>query len=77
MKTINEIFLSMFEKIESTEDLPTGINILIWDGCDFHLDYVDTDVDTGVNYMANNTEPLAYIALPYDAHAEAILGNGE
>ncbi len=77
MKSNNEIFLAMFESIEAAEDCPVGTELLLWDGCDFHIDYVETDVDTGCCYFANGGSGIAYIELPDQPRAMAILGDGE
>lgn len=56
--------------VESPEDIMIqGEEILIWDGCDFHIDYVDVCPEYGHAYMANGTEPTHYAKLkqPKDA----------
>lgn len=40
-----------------------GEEILLWDGADYHIDYVDIDVDSGCFYLANGTEATHYKAL--------------
>ncbi len=50
--------------IESIEDITTiGEEILIWDGCDYEIDYMDVCPDMGFNYMANGTEPVSWMPL--------------
>lgn len=45
-------------KIDTPEDITlVGEEILVWDGCDHEIDYVETCVDTGTYYMANGSEP--------------------
>jgi hypothetical protein len=77
MKTSNEIFLSMFTDIDSAEDCPYGTDLLLWDGCDFNIDYVDVDVDTGTSYFANGSQAIAYLELPQQELTAALLGDGE
>ena len=43
----------IFDKVKDSE-------VLVWDGCQFHVDYVESDVDTGAFYMANGSEPIAW-----------------
>lgn len=51
--------------IDTPEDISiAGEEILLWDGCEHHIDYVDCDVDTGASYMANGTEPTHWMPLP-------------
>lgn len=48
---------SQWIKIESAEDVEIkGEEVLLWDGCDHHIDYVEYCSDTGVHYFANGTE---------------------
>ena len=77
MKTSKQVFLAMFEEISSAEDCPGGIELLVWDGCEFHIDWVDTCADTGVDFFSNGTEGIAYIELPDSVLSEAILGSNE
>lgn len=51
MKNSGEIFLGMFKAIESPEDCPVGVELLIWDGCNYHLDYVEHDPELGLNIL--------------------------
>lgn len=52
-------------EVDSPEDIHIkGEDILCWDGCDWSIDYVDTCPDTGTDFMANNTEVMAYMPLP-------------
>jgi len=45
-------------EIETPEDINSnGEEILVWDGCDHHIDHVECDPDTGAYYMANGTDP--------------------
>jgi len=50
--------------IDSPEDIQYFSEILIFDGCDFHIDYVEVDSETGNHYMANNTSPISWMHLP-------------
>ena len=51
-------------EVESVEDIEIkGEEILVWDGCDFHIDYVECCVDTGDSYMANSTNPTHWMKL--------------
>jgi hypothetical protein len=45
-------------KTETPEDITIkGEEILVWDGCDHHIDYVDVCGDTGNFHMANGSSP--------------------
>ncbi|UKA04459.1 hypothetical protein [Photobacterium damselae] len=57
------ILIKKPEKIDSPEDIDSDEDILVHDGCDWHIDYVDIDVDDGCNFMANNTQPQAWMPL--------------
>jgi len=50
-------------KFESPEDIQTDAEVLVYDGCDYHIDYVDVCADSGIFYMANGTEPTHYAIL--------------
>jgi len=53
------------QRIESPEDIePKGEEVLCWDGCDWCIDYVEVDAETGHFYMANGTEVEAFALLP-------------
>ncbi|WP_051560584.1 hypothetical protein [Marinobacterium jannaschii] len=52
-KSVNE-----WTAINIPEDIDIkGKEVLIWDGCDHHIDYVDICPESGTFYMANGTEP--------------------
>lgn len=52
-------------EVDYPEDIEIkGEEILVWDGCDWAIDYVEHCPDTGVDYMANNTDVEAYLPLP-------------
>ncbi|TOJ96080.1 hypothetical protein [Vibrio parahaemolyticus] len=52
-------------KVDSPEEIGiVGEEILVWDGCDWSIDYVDCCPETGAYYMANNTDVEAYLPLP-------------
>jgi len=70
------------EKIETMEDAPCGVNLLVWDGCDFRITYVDIDPDTGSFYDANYPDSgddafIAYAELPCNEDMEIELEAGE
>ncbi len=46
--------------IDSAEDVECDTEVLLWDGCEHRIDYVDIDVDTGVCYFANGGEATHY-----------------
>lgn len=52
-------------EIDSIEDIAVvGDEILVWDGCECHIDYVEIDCDWGHSYMANGSEPTHWMPLP-------------
>ena len=70
-------FLELFTKIDSAEDCPLGVDLLLWDGCDFSIDYADVEPDTGCYYFANGTEGIAYFEIPSQVECALALGDGE
>lgn len=57
-------FRNSLIQIESPEDInPKLDELLIWDGCEYHIDHVEFCPDQGVQYMANGTEPVSYMEL--------------
>ena len=56
--------MSDWIEIDTPEDIsPKGVEVLVWDGCDYAIDFVEVCVDTGTFYMANGTVPTHYKAL--------------
>lgn len=53
-------------KVDHVEEIHiVGKEILIWDGCECAIEYVEVDVDTGFHYLANgNGHVEAYMPLP-------------
>jgi hypothetical protein len=55
-------------KINSIEEIKViGSEILVFDGADYHIDYVDVSPDSGAYYMANGTSPTHWDRLSYDS----------
>ncbi len=50
-------------KIDSAEDVRCDHEVLLWDGCDFHLDYVEYDTETGTHFFSNGTEATHYVLI--------------
>lgn len=48
-----------------------GEEILLWDGADYFIDYVDVDCDTGFFYLANGTEATHWKPLNPPAQEES------
>jgi hypothetical protein len=56
--------MSDWIEFDTPEDIHIkGEEILLWDGADYHIDYVEVNVDTGCFYMANGTIATHYKAL--------------
>jgi hypothetical protein len=72
-----DLFLSLFTSIESAEECPCGVELLVWDGADYHTDYVDIEVNYGNKYFANGTQGIAYMVLPYQEVSMNALGSEE
>lgn len=52
-------------KVFSIDDIDVfGVDILVWDGCQWHIDYIDICAETGALCSANNNEIEAYALLP-------------
>jgi hypothetical protein len=49
-------------EIENPEDAPTDGDLVLWDGCDLSVDYVENEVDFGTSFFANGTEATHYLA---------------
>ena len=50
-------------EIDSAEDVDCDVEVLLWDGCDHSIDYVETDIDTGVAYFANGAKEITHYKL--------------
>ena len=50
-------------EIDSAEDVKCDTEVLLWDGHDYHLDYVDIDTDTGVRFFANGPKEVTHYKL--------------
>lgn len=59
-----------FKIFETAEDLAhmvgVGCQVLIHDGCEFHIDFVESESERGTYFMANGTEPNQYCELSID-----------
>lgn len=54
--------MSDWIKVDCIEDIElVGVDIVVWDGCDKHIDYVEISPDTGNYYMANGTGVTHYL----------------
>ena len=57
--------MSDWKECDTPEDIDAVTEeILVWDGCDCHIDYVDVCGETGHYYMANDTRPTHWMPLP-------------
>ena len=50
-------------EIDSAEDVDCDTEVLLFDGCDWSIDYVDVCVDTGVHYFANGASGITHYQL--------------
>ena len=51
-------------EIDSAEDVDNalvGDELILWDGADFAIDYVETEVDFGTSFFANGTQATHYL----------------
>lgn len=51
-------------EIDSAEDVENalvGDDLILWDGCNFAIDYVETEVEFGTSFFANGTEATHYL----------------
>lgn len=75
------LLINRFKKIETLEECPIGVDLLVWDGCDFWITHCDVNVDIGAIYDTNapRTELpfIAFFELPEQSMAELYLGKGE
>lgn len=56
---------------ETPEDIQiVGEEILVFDGCDHHIDYVEICAETGNYYMANDTQPTHWMPLTNPPHKQ-------
>ena len=50
-------------EIEAAEDVQTSEEVLLWDGCDYFIDYVECCPETYNKYFANNTKGITHYKL--------------
>lgn len=48
-------------EIDNAEDAPSDENLVLWDGCDLSVDYVESEVEFGTSFFANGTEATHYL----------------
>ena len=53
-----------FTAIDTYEDCPCDVDLIVWTGDSFDVTYVDMCADTGTYYPANGVEFIAYYELP-------------
>lgn len=61
---MTEIMQVEWVEIDTAEDVEkshVGDEIILWDGCDFAIDYVETEVEFGTSFFANGTEATHYL----------------
>lgn len=46
---------------EDVESALVGDELILWDGCELAIDYVETEVDFGTSFFANGTEATHYL----------------
>lgn len=56
--------ISLMEKIETYEDCPCDVKLLVWTGDSFEVEYVDMECEYGTYYPANGVEFTHYMVLP-------------
>ncbi|MCP5005789.1 MAG: hypothetical protein GY941_17910 [Planctomycetes bacterium] len=52
----------VFQEMETPEDIECGEDVMLFDGYDYSIDYVDIDADTGVYYFANGANHITHYA---------------
>lgn len=57
------MIMSEWIEIDTPEDVDCDTEVLLWDGCDYHIDYVDVDIDTGVVFFANGPKEATHYKL--------------
>lgn len=55
--------MSNWIEIDSPEDVDCDTEVLLFDGCDWSIDYVDTNIETGVFYFANGATGITHYKL--------------
>lgn len=60
--TANKAEVPHWVEIDNPEDAPTDGNLVLWDGCDLSVDYVENEVEFGTSFFANGTEATHYLA---------------
>lgn len=48
--------------INDPADMPDDTEHVLWDGCDLHIDFTDTEVEYGTTFFSNGTEATHYLA---------------
>ena len=63
IKVIGSV-LDLLKPVSHIDEIPVdGREILVWDGFYYEIDCVEHDSETGCNYMANGSEPIAWAPL--------------
>ncbi len=57
---IKPVVMLPWVAIDSAEDIDCDHEVLLWDGCDWHLDCVEYDDDQGVSFFANGTTEVTH-----------------
>lgn len=50
-------------KVEYLEDVPCGVDLLVYNGCDYEIDHTDVCVDTGSYFWSNGSDATHYAEL--------------
>ncbi|MFV8385075.1 hypothetical protein ACNO5E_13380 [Vibrio parahaemolyticus] len=61
---VDFIIPSEFTKIETYEDCPCDVDLVVWTGDSWETEYVTMDAETGDFYPANGIEFTHYAKLP-------------
>ena len=51
-----------FQEMDTAEDIECGRDVMLFDGFDYSIDYVDIDADTGAYYFANGASHITHYA---------------
>jgi hypothetical protein len=55
--------MSEWIEIDTPEDVDCDTEVLLFDGCEFSIDYVDIDIEVGTAFFANGATGITHYKL--------------
>lgn len=60
---VEPVVMLPWVKIDKADDVRCDHEVLLWDGFDWHLDYVEYDEEMGAHFFSNGTEATHYMLI--------------